>query len=153
MPTTLRFSSATRADVPQLIAMLADDALGAQRERNEDPLPEAYYEAFDAIHRDPNHQLIVAFLNDRLVGFLQLTFLPYLTYVGSWRALIEGVRISKAYRGQGIGRALFEEAILRAKKKPCHLVQLTTDKARPDALRFYESLGFKASHEGLKLHL
>lgn len=153
MSTILHFSIATRAHVPQLVAMLADDVLGAKRERCEDPLPEAYYKAFDAIDKDPNHELIIAVMNDQLVGFLQLTFLPYLTYVGRWRALIEGVRVSGTYRGKGIGGALLEEAICRAEAKNCHVVQLTTDKARPEALAFYESLGFRASHEGMKLHL
>lgn len=153
MSAGLHFYAATREHVPQLVAMLADDVLGAKREQYEDPLPEAYYTAFDAIDKDPNHDLIIAVLEDQLVGFLQLTFLPYLTYVGGWRALIEGVRVSKACRGQGIGRALLEEAIRRAERKPCHVVQLTTDKSRPEAMAFYASLGFIASHEGMKLHL
>ena len=92
-------------------------------------------------------------MDGRLVGVLQLTFIPYLTYMGGWRALIEGVRVSSDARSLGIGRQLIEWAIDRARERNCHLVQLTTDKSRPDALRFYEKLGFKASHEGMKLHL
>ena len=92
-------------------------------------------------------------VNGQIVGVLQLTFIPYLTYQGGWRGLIEGIRVAAGFRGQGIGRELFQWAIDRARQWGCHLVQLTTDKARPDALRFYESLGFRASHEGLKLHL
>jgi GNAT superfamily N-acetyltransferase len=88
-----------------------------------------------------------------VVGVLQLTCIPSLTYQGGWRALIEGVRVDSGERSQGLGKTLFEWAIARARERGCHMVQLTTDKARPDAKRFYESLGFVASHEGLKLHL
>ena len=84
---------------------------------------------------------------------LQLTFIPYLTHQGTWRALIEGVRVHKDCRGQGVGRAMFEWAIERARQRGCRMVQLTTAKTRPDALRFYQQLGFVASHEGMKLHL
>ena len=89
----------------------------------------------------------------RVIGVLQLTFIPYLTYRGGWRALIEGVRVDRRHRSAGIGRRLFEWAIARSRERGCHLVQLTSDKQRPDAIRFYESLGFAASHEGMKLHL
>jgi len=139
--------------------MLADDPLGAKRERFEIPLPSSYYDAFEAIDRDPNHELVVATLgldesgDGEIVGVLQISFLPYLTYQGGWRALVEGVRVSSAHRSRGIGRRLFEWAIERARERGCHVVQLTTDKARPDARRFYESLCFVASHEGMKLHL
>jgi len=88
-----------------------------------------------------------------IVGTMQLSFLPYLTYRGGWRMQIEAVRIASGHRGAGIGERLFRWAIERARERGCHLVQLTTDKARPDALRFYERLGFRASHEGMKLHL
>ena len=133
--------------------MLADDALGSKRERFEDPLPDSYYLAFEAIEVDPNNELVVAESENRVVGVLQLTIIPYLTYQGGRRALIEGVRVSSGQRGQGIGKMLFEWAINRARAQGCHMVQLTTDKSRSDAKRFYESLGFVASHEGLKLHL
>ena len=147
------FRNATRIDVPLLVEMLADDPLGLLRERDIDPLPESYLEAFEAIDADPNHELIVAEVDGDIAGFLQVSFLPYLTYQGGWRALIEGVRVDKKYRGEGVGRALFEHAIGRARAKNCHVVQLTTDKKRPEALAFYEKLGFKASHEGMKMHL
>jgi GNAT superfamily N-acetyltransferase len=133
--------------------MLANDALGAKREAFVSPLPESYYRAFEAIDRDANNELAVVELEGRIIGVLQLTFIPYMTYRGGWRALIEGVRIDPAVRSRGIGRELFTWAIDRARQRGCHLVQLTSDKARPDAIRFYESLGFVASHEGLKLHL
>ena len=87
------------------------------------------------------------------MGLLQLTFLPYLTYCGGWRAQIEGVRIAASERSQGLGRRMLEWAVERARARGCHLVQLATDKTRPQAKRFYETLGFVASHEGMKLHL
>lgn len=133
--------------------MLADDPLGAKRERFETPLPESYLRAFDAIAADPNNELVVACLGAEVVGVLQITFTPYLAYQGGWRATIEAVRIDSRHRSQGLGKAMFEWAIARARERGCHLVQLTTDKARPDAKRFYESLGFVASHEGMKLFL
>lgn len=153
MQELLTFRKAVAEDLEHIVAMLADDPLGARRERYELPLPRSYVDAFEAIRNDPNQELTVAEFDGRVVGVLQLTFIPYLTYQGSWRALIEGVRVSSAMRGQGVGRRLFEWAIERARGRGCRLVQLTTDKVRADALRFYESLGFVASHEGMKLHL
>lgn len=145
---------AVRADLPAIVALLADDALGAQREDCRSPLPAAYDLAFSAIDRDPNQCLVVAeAAGGRVVGVLQLTFVPSLTYRGGWRALIEGVRVAADLRASGIGRQLFAGAIEQARERGCHLVQLTSDKRRPDAIRFYESLGFAATHEGLKLHL
>ena len=147
------FREATRDDVPRIVELLADDVLGQTRERFETPLPGVYYDAFDAIDRDPNNELVVAVVDDEVVGVLQLTIIPYLTHQGGWRALIEGVRIASETRGQGVGRALIRWAIDRAAARRCRIVQLTTDKARHDALRFYESLGFQATHEGMKLRL
>ena len=116
-------------------------------------LPASYAKAFAAIAADPNNELVVAVRDDAVIGVLQLTFIPYLTYQGGWRALVEGVRIDARHRSEGLGRLFFEWAIARATQRGCHLLQLTTDKARPEAKRFYESLGFQASHEGMKLHL
>jgi GNAT superfamily N-acetyltransferase len=147
------FREAQRDDVSDIVEMLADDPLGAKRECFETPLPQCYFDAFQAIDGDPNNELIVATLDNRIIGVLQLTFIPYLTYRGGWRALIEGVRVDPELRSRGIGRKLFEWAIDRARKRKCHMVQLTVDKCRQDALRFYASLGFVASHEGQKLHL
>jgi ribosomal protein S18 acetylase RimI-like enzyme len=147
------FRRASRDDVPEIVRMLASDPLGAKREALTSPLPQSYYAAFEAIERDPNNELVIAELHGRIAGFLQITFIPYMTYGGGWRALIEGVRVDSEVRSRGIGRALLTWAIDRAKQRGCHLVQLTSDKTRPDAIRFYESLGFVASHEGLKLHL
>ncbi len=147
------FRRATRDDLPRIVQMLADDAIGARREACTEPLPDSYYLAFDAIERDPNNELIVAEIDDKIAGVLQITFIPNITYQGGWRALIEGVRVAAALRSAGVGRQLFEWAIERAKQRSCHMVQLTSDKARPGAIRFYENLGFVASHEGMKLHL
>lgn len=149
----LTVRNADAGQLKDIVRMLAEDPLGHQRERFEVPLPAAYASAFDAIAEDPNNELIVAVARERLAGFLQLTFLPNLTYCGRWRAQIEGVRVARDFRSQGVGRQLFEHAIGRARDRDCHLVQLTTDKSRPDALAFYEALGFKASHTGLKLRL
>lgn len=149
----MKVRRAARSDVPAVVALLADDILGARRERSESPLPEAYYRAFEAIDADANHELLVAESDGRIVGTVQLTFLPGLSRQGMWRAQIEGVRVSSRERGHGIGEALVRHAIARAKERGCGLVQLTSDKQRVDAVRFYERLGFTASHEGMKLAL
>ena len=149
----LSFRIAARGDLDDIVRMLADDALGAKRETYASPLPEAYRRAFETIDKDPNNELVVATLGGRVVGVLQVTFIPYITYRGGWRALIEGVRVDSSVRSGGVGKRMFEWAIERARQKGCHMVQLTSDKSRPDAIRFYENLGFVATHEGLKLHL
>jgi GNAT superfamily N-acetyltransferase len=138
---------ATAADLDAIVALLADDMLGAGREKPGDP---AYAAAFAAIGADPNQLLAVAEEAGRVVGCLQLTFIPGLSRLGMWRGQIEGVRIAASHRGAGLGRRMFEWAIEACRARGCGLVQLTTDKARPDAHRFYESLGFVASHEGMK---
>lgn len=140
-------------DLVQLVAMLSDDVLGAEREDPRQPLNDRYIRAFKHIERDPNNELLVVEYSNQLVGMLQLTFIPYLTHIGSWRCLIEGVRIHSDFRGQGLGEQMLIWAIERAKARRCSLVQLTSDKQRVDAIRFYEGLGFKATHEGLKLKL
>lgn len=149
----LEFRKATETDVVSLINLLADDDLGADREDISVPLNQSYRDAFHHISADPNNELTVAECDGELVGMLQLTFIPYLTHTGSWRCLIEGVRIARSHRGQGLGTVLLNWAIDRAKQRHCSIVQLTTDKQRPDSLRFYQSLGFQATHEGFKLKL
>jgi GNAT superfamily N-acetyltransferase len=116
-------------------------------------LPAAYWRAFEAIAADARNLLVVAELDRRVVGTLQLTFIPSLTFVGGERAQIEAVHVDGRHRGRGLGGAMLRWAIERARERGCRLVQLTTDKRRPDALRLYESLGFQATHEGLKLRL
>ncbi|MEK3785131.1 GNAT family N-acetyltransferase [Paenibacillus sp. FSL K6-1230] len=149
----IHFRIATVDDLYKIVEMLADDELGRMRERFETPLPDSYVRAFEAIDSDPNNELIVSCLEEEIVGVLQLTFTPYLTHQGSWRATIEGVRTASSVRGEGIGSQLIQWALERAKERGCHMVQLTTDKKRADALRFYERLGFTATHEGLKMKL
>jgi len=149
----LKYRSAEFEDLEALVALLANDPLGSKREDVSVPLNSAYLEAFEAIVRDPNNDLIVVEKGNALVGMLQITFIPYLTHIGSWRCLIEGVRIHSDYRGEGFGEQMFTHAIELAKRKGCTIVQLTSDKQRPDAIRFYEKLGFKATHEGFKLAL
>jgi ribosomal protein S18 acetylase RimI-like enzyme len=149
----LRFRRALITDVPAIIKLLADDELGQQRE-NVGPPPSPEYEtAFKAIDRDANQLLAVAERDNQVVGCLQLTFIPGLSRVGLWRGQIESVRVASKFRASGLGRKLFEWAIEECRKRGCGLVQLTTDKSRPDAIRFYQSLGFAASHEGMKLDL
>ncbi|HEX6133360.1 MAG TPA: GNAT family N-acetyltransferase [Longimicrobiales bacterium] len=150
-PLTIR--TAAPDDLPQLVAMLADDFLGREREVVSDPPAAGYVAAFDAIRADPNNEIVVACIGDRVVASLQLTFTPSISYQGSWRATVESVRTAAELRGRGIGAALMHEAIARARRRGCRMLQLTTNKARPDAKRFYERLGFTASHEGMKLPL
>lgn len=153
MASEISLRKATVEDLDSIVALLADDVLGASREKYETPLPKSYREAFYAIDSDPNNELIVACRANKVIGVQQLTFTPSITYQGGWRATIEGVRVSASTRGQGVGRLLIEWAIKRAKKRGCHLIQLTTDKKRTEARRFYEQLGFRATHEGMKLKL
>ncbi|RJL30950.1 GNAT family N-acetyltransferase [Bailinhaonella thermotolerans] len=145
------FRLARRDDVAAIVALLADDVLGAGREAAADL--DVYLRAFDAVAADPNNELIVADAGGEVAGTMQLTFIPGLSRSGTLRAQIEAVRVAADRRGEGLGRTMIEWGIARAAERGCGLVQLTTDKKRPDALRFYESLGFTASHEGLKLAL
>ena len=147
------FRLAKREDLPSIVRMLADDELGSQRERYEYPIPEPYYAAFEQIDHDSNHELIVAELNGTVIGTLQLMFLPSISFQGGLRAQVESVRVDKAYQGQGIGSAMMKWTIERAKERGAHVVQLTTHKSREDAHRFYERLGFKGTHLGMKLSL
>ena len=150
----MTYRKAQQSDLPQIIALLANDKLGNKREQYEDPLPDCYYKAFAAIDQDPNQELIVIENTDQtIIGTLQLSFIQYLTYRGGIRAQIEAVRIHEDMRGQGLGKQLFQWAIQRAKERGAHLLQLTTDKQRPEAVLFYKDLGFIASHEGMKLHV
>jgi ribosomal protein S18 acetylase RimI-like enzyme len=151
--TTHRFRRARREDLPALVALLADDMLGAARERLEEPLPDCYAAAFAAIDGDASERLIVAEAGGAIVGCLQVSFIPGLSRQGAWRAQIESVRVAATVRGRGLGAKMIAHAIALAHERACRLVQLTTDKDRGDALRFYQRLGFVASHEGMKLAL
>ncbi|MCA1318445.1 GNAT family N-acetyltransferase [Bacillus tianshenii] len=149
----ISFRKANEHDLDTIVKMLANDPLGSKRERNERRLPDCYKNAFQPISADPNNELIVACQENEIVGVQQITFTPYLTHQGGWRATIEGVRTLSTERGKGIGSELIRYAIQRAKERGCHLIQLTTDKQREEALRFYERLGFEATHEGMKMKL
>jgi len=153
MQPNILFRFAKRVDLPSIVRMLADDELGSQRERYETPLPESYYSAFEQIDNDPNHELIVAEQNGEVIGTLHLMFLPSVSFQGGLRAQVESVRVDKRFQGQGIGGEMMNWATERAKQRGAHLVQLTTHKTREDAHRFYERLGFKGSHLGMKLSL
>ncbi len=149
----MKFRKATKKDISVIVEMISDDELGKGRENFQTPLPDEYLKAFERINSDENQELIVVENdNAEIVGTLQLTFIQYLTYRGRIRAQIEAVRIRKDKRGVGLGRIMFEWAIKRAQEKKAHLLQLTTDKKRPKAIKFYEDLGFKQSHEGMKMH-
>ncbi|WP_018698847.1 GNAT family N-acetyltransferase [Amorphus coralli] len=147
------FRRATEADVAPIVALLADDGLGQGRENPGLPLDRRYLDAFAALDADPNQLLVVADQDGTVVGTLQLTFVPGLSRLGMWRGQIEAVRVAASERGTGLGGAMVAWAIERCRERGCGLVQLTTDKSRADARRFYERLGFVASHEGMKLSL
>ncbi|MFF4474759.1 GNAT family N-acetyltransferase [Streptomyces sp. NPDC001599] len=147
----LEIRPTTAEDIPAVVAMLADDPLGAQRESPDDLGP--YRAAFERLRIDPNQHLVVAVRDGRVVGTLQLTIVPGLSRRGATRSIVEGVRIHGAERGSGLGTQLIEWAIDESRRQGCHLVQLTSDKTRTDAHRFYERLGFEASHTGFKLQL
>lgn len=140
---------ARRKDVPAIVAMLADDHLGRGRERLEEPLPAAYYAAFERIERDPNLTLVVAESEGRVVGCLQLAVLSGISSQGGIRGLLEDVRVASDCRSRGIGEQLMQWAVTEAKARGCNLVELLTHQTRVDAQRFYERLGFTASHVGM----
>lgn len=152
-----RLRQASPADLPAIVRLLADDSLGAGRERAGDMAP--YERAFAAIDADPSHLLIVGELlpagnaQAPVVATFQLSFLPGISRQGAWRAQIEGVRVADSLRGQGLGNVMVQWAIDESRRRGCTLMQLTTHKTRRAAHRFYERLGFEASHEGMKLPL
>jgi len=151
--TALLFREATTADIPAIVAMLADDPLGAKRDDASEPLDAGYMAAFHAIAAEPNQILVVVEAESGLVGAFQLSFIPGLSGKGAWRAQVEGVRVRSDRRGEGIGAAMMRHAAALAAEKGCRTLQLTTDKSRTGAHRFYERLGFQRSHEGYKFAL
>ena len=153
-PARFAVRRATAADVPAIVALLADDELGATREAGPDPDLASYRTAFAAIDADPGQLLLVVTAEDgQVAATIQLTFIPGLARQGALRAQIEAVRVGPGYRSQGLGEAVFTWAIAEARRRGCRLVQLTSDKQRTNAHRFYERLGFAATHEGFKLPL
>ncbi|MFJ5224274.1 GNAT family N-acetyltransferase [Streptomyces sp. NPDC088400] len=147
----LEIRSAAPGDIPAIVAMLADDPLGAQRESPDDVAP--YMAAYERLAHDPNQHVMVGVRAGRVVGTLQLTVIPGLSRRGATRSIIEAVRIHADERGGGLGTALIEWAVDESRRQGCQLVQLTSDASRTDAHRFYERLGFTASHVGFKLSL
>jgi GNAT superfamily N-acetyltransferase len=146
------FRKATAADLAAVVALLADDDLAAERGYG-GTVTVGHRRAFAELDADPRQLLAVADADGEVVGTLQLTFVPGLTYGGGERCLVEGVRVAASTRGSGVGTRILEWALDEARRRGCVLVQLTSDKRRADAIRFYEALGFVASHEGLKLRL
>lgn len=144
---------ARREDLPALVALLADDAIGAARERPGEPLDPRYTAAFEGIESDPRNELFVLEEEGRLVGCFQLTNLPCLSIAGTERAQIESVRVASSERGRGLGQAMLRWAMDRARSRGCTAMQLTSSNERTGARRFYERLGFTASHVGMKLSL
>ncbi|MGW2819948.1 N-acetyltransferase family protein [Streptomyces sp. NPDC001443] len=142
---------ATTDDIPAIVAMLADDPLGAQRESPDDLSP--YRTALERLSADPNQHLMVAVREGRVIGTLQLTIVPGLSHKGATRSIIEGVRVHADERGSGLGTRFIQWAVDESRRLDCQLVQLTSDSSRTDAHRFYERLGFTASHVGFKLRL
>jgi len=141
---------AEASDLAAIVALLADDPIGRLREDPSLPLSQNYLAAFQAISADTNQLLAVVKENRKVVGTVQITFIPGISRLGAWRGQIEGVRISSDYRGSGLGQTIFEWAFEECRKRGCSMVQLTTDKERPEAHKFYEKLGFFASHLGYK---
>ncbi len=154
MVTKITFRKAVLNDLPQIVAMLADDELGKSREIVSDPICDDYVQAFRNIDGDPN-QLLAVVTDDQsdLLGTLQVTFLHHLSRRGSLRAQIEGVRVASIARGRGLGAEMIRYAIAEARARGCRMVQLTTDAQRPEAHKFYEKLGFQPTHIGFKLSL
>ncbi len=154
---TFRLRHAVAADLPTIVALLADDALGAARELGHEMTP--YEKAFEVIDADPSHVLVVGeyvpvgAANGTVVATFQLSFLPGISRQGSWRAQIEAVRVADSLRGKGLGNLMVGWAIDESRRRGCSLMQLTTHKTRTAAHSFYERLGFDASHEGMKLSL
>ena len=149
----LQFRDATLADLPAVVGLLAGDTLGEQREDPALPLDPGYEAAFAAIRSDPGQRLIVAVLDGRVVGTMQLSIIPGIAFRGAWRGQIEAVRIAQALRGRGLGGELIAWAVEQFRQGGCKFVQLTSHKSREGAHRFYEQLGWMRSHDGFKLTL
>lgn len=146
----LTFRDARSADLARIVELLTDDAFGATREQ---AAPAAYRTAWEAIEADPNNVVVVGQLDGEVVATMQLTFVPTISRGASTRMIVEAVRVDSALRGRGVGRLLMDEAHRRGRERGCRLAQLTSDKRRGDAHRFYRSLGYEQSHEGFKLAL
>jgi len=153
MRKNLSLRSAEENDLPQIVALFMEDELGAMRESLSDPLLPSYHKVFQAITADKNQALLVVDYNRELIGICHLTFMPSLSFKGSWRLNLENIHIAKSFQNQGIGTWMLQKAIALGKEKGCRFIQLTTNKKRFRAKAFYEKLGFIATHEGMKLCL
>lgn len=153
MLANLSLRPAEEKDLPEIIGLLMEDQFGATREDLSDPLLPSYHQAFQDITADQNQTLLVVDYNKELIGSCHLTFMPSLSFKGSWRLNIENIHVTKRFQNQGIGTWMLQKAIVMGKGKGCKIVQLTTNKKRFLAKTFYEKLGFIASHEGMKLYL
>jgi len=153
MSEEIKIRRATREDLPEIVRMFCEDDILGGNEEYSDPLLDGYIQGFEAIDRDENHLLIVAEIGEKIVGTLQITFIPGIIYKGGSRALIEAVMVDKNSRSYGIGNQMMRWAIEKAKEKKCRLVQLTSNKKRLEAHKFYGRLDFIATHEGFKLDL
>ena len=147
------FRDATLADLPAIVTLLAEDTLGEKREDPSLPLDPTYIVAFETITANPDQRQIVAVRDGAVIGTMQLTFIPGIAFKGAWRGQIEAVRVAGHLRGGGIGAAMIGHAVELCRARGCKMVQLTSDKSRTDAHRFYERLGWTRSHEGFKLKL
>ena len=152
-PVDINLRPARISDLESIIHLLAEDSLASSRESSNSSRSQAYKFAFEDIEKDPNNEIILAILQNEIVGVLQLTLIPNLTYQGGRRAQIEGVRVAKQFRNMGIGKRLIKWAIMRAKQEKCRLLQLTTDKSRAATISFYKANAFQASHIGFKLKI
>jgi N-acetylglutamate synthase-like GNAT family acetyltransferase len=146
------FRGAKISDLTEIVRLLGDDDLGSQREKISGEIEPSYTSAFEAISTDPHNNVYVVEREGKVMGCLQLTKIPNLSFSGAWRGQIEGVRIDKSLRGSGIGTEFFKWTLERARQSGCKIVQLTMNTARTDTHRFYENLGFIASHTGFKLY-
>lgn len=150
---TVSFRRARRADLPALVALIADDPVNGWREQAGEPIAPGYVAAFAAIEADPNNLLVVGERDGEIVATAQISFVPTLAQQGATRAIVEGVRVSSTLRSQGIGEALLRHMEGLARERGCPAVQLTTSHARVDAHRFYERIGYKHHHKGFKREL
>ena len=149
----ITFRDATLADLPAIVMLLAEDTLGEKREDPSLPLDPAYERAFHTITANPDQRQIVAEQDSVVIATMQLTFIPGIAFRGAWRGQIEAVRVANALRGQGIGGTMIDWAVQQCRERGCRMVQLTSDKSRGAAHRFYERLGWTRSHEGFKIKL
>ncbi|MBX9620899.1 MAG: GNAT family N-acetyltransferase [Alphaproteobacteria bacterium] len=145
--------SAEEKDLPAIIRLLIEDDLGATREHLSDPVLPSYREAFQTIRKDKNQALLIVEYQNQVIGSCHLTFMPSLSFKGSWRLNIENIHVDKRFQGQGVGTWMLQKAIALGRERGCKIVQLTTNKKRFHAKAFYEKLGFEATHEGMKLYL